>query len=143
MAHAPLPSSGGSAIFVSQSSMPDTEPMSMMSGFDDRPPHESIREGLKQHSIRESHNDCQRCKLSKCPLADIARGTTSFRGMSALGHSPTWPTPSDGQKTGPPFAKNWRPVYVIAGRRGLGPAIRILTGVNSVGSVAIARMRPC
>jgi hypothetical protein len=44
--------------FVSQSSTPDTEPLSMMLGFDVRPTNESIRKGLKQHPIRGSHNDC-------------------------------------------------------------------------------------
>ena len=46
----------------------------MMLAFDVRPTNESIRKGLKQHSIRGSHNDRQRCKVSKCSRADIARG---------------------------------------------------------------------
>jgi len=43
----------------------------MVLAFDVPPPRESIREGLKRHSIRKSHNDCQRCKLSKCSLRRI------------------------------------------------------------------------
>jgi hypothetical protein len=50
----------------------------MMSAFDVRPTNESIRKGLKQHPIRRSHNNCQCCKLSKCPAADIACRTISF-----------------------------------------------------------------
>ena len=51
----------------------------MMLAFDVRPTNESIRKGLKQHPIRGSHNDYQRCKVSNCPLADIACRTTSFK----------------------------------------------------------------
>ena len=82
--HAPLRKLRRERYFVSQSSTPDTEPLSMMLAFDVRPTNESIRKGLKQHPIRGSHNDCQRCKVSKCLLADIARRTTSFKGMSAF-----------------------------------------------------------
>ena len=159
MAHAPLRSSGGSANFVSQSSTPDTEPLSMMLAFDVRPTNKSIRKGLKQHPIRGSHNDCQRCKVSKCLLADIARRTTSFKGMSALpriadicapkrdvhfgsiadvAYSLRWP------KKGPPFAKELAARLCDRWKTGgWGPAIRISTRIKSVGSLAIARMGPC
>ena len=54
----------------------------MMLAFEVRPPHGSIRKGLKQHPIRGSHNDCQHCKMSKCPLADTARRTISITRRS-------------------------------------------------------------
>ena len=50
----------------------------MMLPFEVRPTNESIRKGLKQHSIRGSHKDGQHCKVSNCPLADITRQTVSF-----------------------------------------------------------------
>ena len=75
MAHAPLRSSGESANFVSQSSTPDTEPLSMMLAFNVRLTNKSIRKGLKPHTMRGSNNGCQCCKVSKCQLADTARCT--------------------------------------------------------------------
>ena len=45
--------------FVSQSPTPNKEPLSMMLAFDVRPTNESIRKGLKQHPMRESHKDRQ------------------------------------------------------------------------------------
>jgi|SRR4029077_9672109 hypothetical protein len=69
---------GRERYLVSRSSTPDTELLSMMSAFDVRPTNESIRKGLKRHSIRGSHNDCQCCKVSKCSVADKARQTIGF-----------------------------------------------------------------
>ena len=49
------------------------------------PPPRSIRKGLKQHPIRENHNHCQCCKLSKCSLPDKAgQNQRLYKGMSAL-----------------------------------------------------------
>ena len=57
----------------------------MMLAFDVRPPHESIRKGLKQLSIREIQKNRHRCKLSKCPVADI--GTTPCPLTCGVAHS--------------------------------------------------------
>ena len=57
----------------------------MMLAFDVQPPRESIREGLKQLSIRSTHNNRQRCELSKCPLAYIARRTVALQRHVCFG----------------------------------------------------------
>ena len=72
--------------FVSPPPTPDTGPVVDDLGFPPDQPHESIREGLKRYSIRG-----QRCKLSKCSLADVARRIISCftTGMSDLGQKRT------------------------------------------------------
>jgi hypothetical protein len=92
----------------------------MMLTFEVGPPPWSIRKGLKQHPIRGSHNDCQRCKMSKRALADTARLTIrAERGVHFGSIADVAYSLATAKKTGRRSLRSLRP-YVIAGRRGLG-----------------------
>ena len=94
----------------------------MMPAFEVGPPPPSIRKGLKQHPIRENHNHCQCCKVSKCSLADIARQTIGFTKAC-----PLWVKSRHVQCTKPMSAKCQKRTSVAIHRRSLGLLVKALT----------------